>query len=195
MGKTSGVITNRSPLLSGLRHIAKGRKFGMMYGWPNQSNAADWRMHIPFQAFAPCNVSKGCSVIRARGSLLSFGGEKNDLRHLRYGASWLVRPKATAGTGFVLRRSPHISRHGGASGRLPAVWRGEARAAGLSGRERAAHEALCPVRGPALSKWHDPRRRRGAAPGLADGQAAGDGLHARTDPARGDSRAESHWDR
>ena len=176
-------------------HIENERKVGMMCGWPNQSNAADWRTHIPFRAFARCNVSTGCSVIRVRGSSLWFDGEKNDLWHLRYGASQLVRPKATAGTGFALRRSPHLPRVGGASGRLPAVWRGEARAAGFSGRERAAHEALRLVRGPALSQWHDPRRRRGAAPGLADGQAIGDGLHARTDPACRDPGSEGHWDR
>src|SRR5208283_2735506 len=104
-------------------------------------------------------------------------------------------PKATAGTGFVLRRSPYLPRVGGASGRLPAVWRGEARAAGLPGRERAAHEAVRPVRGTTVSKWHDPRRRRGVAPGLADGQAAGDGLHARTDPACRNPGAEGHWHR
>src|SRR5882724_2948501 len=147
-------------------HIENERKFGMMCGWPNQSNAADWRTRIPFQAFAPCNVSKGCSVIRVRGSSPWFDGEKNDLRHLRHGASELVRPKTSAGSRLVLRRPPHLSGLGGASGRLPAVWRGEARAAGFPGRERAAHEAICAVRGPALSKWHDPRRRRGAAPGL-----------------------------
>ena len=127
----------------------------MMGGWPNQSNAAGWRMHIPSRAFARCNVSKGCSVIRVRGWSPWFAGEKNDLRHLRYGASRMVRPTTTASSGSVLRRSSHLSRLGGASGRLPAVWRGETRATGLPGRERAAHQALCPVRGPALSKWHD----------------------------------------
>ena len=48
----------------------------MMCGWPNPLNAADWRMHIPFQAFAPCNVSKDCSAIPALGSLPSFVGKK-----------------------------------------------------------------------------------------------------------------------
>src|SRR3984957_13737783 len=105
-------------------HVENRRKVGMMGGWPNQSNAADWRTHIPSRAFARCNVSKGCSVIRVLGSSLWSAGEKNDLRHLRNGPSRLVRPKATAGTGSVLRRSPHLSRVGGASGRLPEVWRG-----------------------------------------------------------------------
>jgi hypothetical protein len=178
-----------------MSHIVKGRKVGMMCGWPNSSNAVDWRTHIPFRAFALCNGSKDCSVIPARGLLPWCGGEKNDLRYLRCGVSQLVRPTAPASSGFVVRRSPHLPRPGGASGRLPAVWRGEARAAGLSGRERTAHEALCPVRGPALSHWHDPRRCRGAALGLADRQATGDGLHARADPARGNPRPEGHWDR
>src|SRR5208337_2256658 len=128
----------------------------MICGWPHHPNAADWRTHIPSLAFAPCNVSKDCSVSPALGSSLLCGGEKNDLRYLRHGASQLVRPQAPAGAGSVLRRSPHLPRSGGASGRLPALWLGEARAAGLSGRQRAAHEALCAVRGPTLSQWCDP---------------------------------------
>src|SRR5271154_4832380 len=171
-------------------HIEKDWKVGMMCGWPNQSNAADWRTHIASQAFARCNVSKGYSVIRKLGSSPWFAGEKNGLRQLRCGTPRLVRPKAAESSGFALRRSPYLPRLGGASGRLPAVWRGEARAAGLPGRECAAHEAFRPVCGPALSKWHDQGRRRGAAPGLADGQAPRDGLHARTDPARRNPGAE-----
>jgi len=143
----------------------------MMCGWQNQSNVAGWRTHIRSQASARCNVSKGCLVIRKRGSSPSFAGEKNGLRQLRYRTPRVVRPKAEASSGFALRRSPYLPRLGGASGRLPTVWRGEARAAGLSGRECAAHEAFRPVRGPALSKWHDQGRRRGTALGLADGEA------------------------
>jgi len=56
-----------------------------------------------FPGFAPYDVSKDCSAIPALGSLPSFDGEKNDLRHLWHGASQLVRPQAPAGTGFVLR--------------------------------------------------------------------------------------------
>src|SRR5450756_1217326 len=97
MGKTSGLITGRSLFSEDPRHIEKGRKVGMMCGWPNQSNTADWRMHIPSRVFAHCSVSKDCSVIRARGSLPSFGGEKNDLRYLRHSVSQLVRPQAPAG--------------------------------------------------------------------------------------------------
>ena len=63
--------------------------------------------------------------------------------------------------GYGICRAPisHLSRFGGASGRLPAVWRGEARAAGVSGRERAAHEALRLLRGPTL-----PLARSGTSP-------------------------------
>src|SRR5271169_816924 len=124
MGKSSGLITTRSLFSRCLRHIEKGQKVGMMCGWPNPSNAADWRTHIPSRAFARCSVSKDCSEIPAPGLSPSFGGEKNDLRHLRHEVLQLVRPKAPAGPGFVLRRSPHLPRLGGASGRLPAVWRG-----------------------------------------------------------------------
>ena len=68
-------------------------------------------------------------MTRKRGSSPSSAGEKNDLRRLRDGTQWLVRPKAEAGAGFALRRSPNLPRCGGSSSRLPAVWRGEARAA------------------------------------------------------------------
>ena len=76
----------------------------MIYGCQNPSNAAGWRTRIPSLAFARCNVSKACSVIPMRGSSPSFAGEKNDLRHLRYVASGLVRPKTSAGPRFGLRR-------------------------------------------------------------------------------------------
>src|SRR6185312_3861905 len=123
-------------------HIEKDRKVGMMCGWPNQSNAAGWRTHIRSLAFARSNASKGCSVIRKLGSSPSFAGEKNALWQLRYGTPRVVRPKAATSSGFALRGSPYLPRVGGASGRLPAVWRGEARAAGLLGRECAAHQAF-----------------------------------------------------
>jgi transposase len=46
-------------------------------GWPNQSNAAaGWRTHIPSRAFAHCNESKGCSVIRVLDSSPWSAGEK-----------------------------------------------------------------------------------------------------------------------
>ena len=167
----------------------------MMCGWPNQSNAAGWRTHIRSRAFARSNASKGCSVTRKRDSSPLFAGEKNGLWPLRYRTPRVVRPKAAASSGFALRRSPYLPRVGGASGRLQTVRRGEARAVGLSGRECAAHEALRPVCRPALPKWHHQGRGRGAAPGLADGQAPRDGLHARTDPARGNPGAEGHWNR
>ena len=164
----------------------------MMCGCQNQSNAADWRTHIRSRAFVHSNASKGCLVTRKLGSSPWFAGEKNGLRQLRYGTPRVVRPKGATSSGFALCRSPYLPRVGGASGRLPAVWCGEARAPGLPGRECAAHEAVCPVRGSTLPQWHDQGRRRGAESGLADGQAAGDGLHARTDSARRDPGSEGH---
>ena len=86
--------------------VEKAQKFGMIGGWPNQSDAADWRMHIPSPVFAPCNVSKGCSAIPRRASSRSCGGEKNGVRRLWYGTSHLVRPPTPAGAGFALRRLP-----------------------------------------------------------------------------------------
>ena len=66
----------RCLFLQGLMPVEKAQKFGMIGGWPNQSDAADWRMHIPSPVFAPCNVSKGCSAIPRRASSRSCGGEK-----------------------------------------------------------------------------------------------------------------------
>ena len=56
--------------------VEKARKFGMIGGWPNQSDAADWRMHIPSPVFAPCNALMGSSVTRVLASSHSCGGEK-----------------------------------------------------------------------------------------------------------------------
>src|SRR5271167_5040123 len=173
MGKKGGRITTRALFLPGLIAVEKARKVGMMCGWPNCLRAADWRMHIPLLVSVRWNACKGCSAIRRLASSRSFGGEKNDLRRMRYGASHLVRPQAPAGPGFALRRPPHLPRFGGAAGGLPAVRRGEARAAGVFGRQRPAHEAFCAVRRSALPQRYDQGRGRGTEPGLANGQTAG----------------------
>ena len=158
--------------------VEKSQKFDMMGGCLNYPSTAGWRMHIPSPVSARCNALMGSSVTRVLASSHSFGGEKTvcgtcgtahrtgyDRKRRR------VRDLSCADHRIYLdlevrrvdcRRCDAVKRE----------------RVGLSGRERAAHETLCALRRSTLSRWHHPGRRRRAAFGLADGQAAGDGLYA-----------------
>ena len=139
----------RGLFLQGLAGVEKAGKFGRMCGWPNHPSTAAWRTPIPFLVFARWRACRGCSVTRVRASSPSFGGKKNGLWPVRYVAPHVVRPPNPSGPGSALCRSPHLPRS-----------RGSAR----------------PVS--ALPQWHDQGRGRRIEPGPADGQAAGNGLHA-----------------
>ena len=55
---------------------------------------------------------------------------------------------------------------------------GEARAAGVSGRQPVLYQALCPLRGPALPFDHDQGLGQGAPSRLGHGQDPGEAVHA-----------------
>src|SRR5918992_5521190 len=63
----------------------------------------------------------------------------------------LVRPTRAMGPGPCLGRSAHLLGSGSATRALPALRQGEARTAGLPGRQSVLHQALCLLRGSALS--------------------------------------------
>ena len=91
------------------------------------------------------------SATRRRGSSRSPGAPKNRLRHVWPDRAHLVRPAAVPRAGPALRRSAHLSRVRSPSGRLPALWRREAGAPRLAGRQSALHQALCALRGQPVS--------------------------------------------
>src|SRR5215204_2052940 len=65
--------------------------------------------------------------------------KKNRLRLLRSHADGLLRPKGPPRARSVLRRHADTSGIGGAAGRLPPLWQGEARTTRLSGGQSALH--------------------------------------------------------
>src|SRR5665811_2620764 len=65
---------------------------------------------------------------------------------------------------------------------MPQLRQGEARGARFPGGQPALYEALCPLRGPALSAGDDQGHCRGAEARLGYGQDVGEAVHA--SPAR-----------
>lgn len=86
--------------------IENARKVGMMGGWPNQSNAAGWRMHILSRAFAHCNVSRGCSVIRQLDSSPCSAAEK---RSVAPAERRIEAGRIEGGGGYGIRLAPIIA--------------------------------------------------------------------------------------
>src|SRR5580693_4202828 len=153
-------------------------KFGMMAGCPKRASPVGWRIRTRFPVSILWHTYRESSVIRRRGSLLWCGGEKNTLRHVWYGALDLVRPSTATRPGSVVRRLSNLPRCRGTAGLLPPLWRREAREAGVSVGECAAHAALRALCGATLSQRYDQGCGRGAASGLAHGQASGEAIHA-----------------
>src|SRR5580692_12325879 len=73
-------------------------------------------------------------------------------------ADGVVRPQGPPCTRSFVRRHADISGIGGAAGRVPPLWQGEAGTARLSGGQSALHQAFCVLCGPALSGGDDQGR-------------------------------------
>src|SRR5450631_4546608 len=117
---------------------------------PKHPSAATWHTHTHSPVSAPALSSTAASVTRKCGSLSSHGAQKNLLRELRDDASQLLRPHAAAGARSLQRPLSHPARHRSSSGSMPPVWRGEARATGVLGRQSVLYPTLFVLRGPAL---------------------------------------------
>src|SRR5271168_2954316 len=117
---------------------------------PKHPSAATWQTHTHSPAFVPELSSTVALVTRNCGSLASRGAQKNVLRDLRDDASQLLRPHAAASARSLERALSHPARPGSASGSMPPVWRGEARATGVPGRQSVLYPTLCVLRRPTL---------------------------------------------
>lgn len=164
----------------------------MMTGWAKHANVGAWSTHMSFRAFVLEHWCRAYSVTRRPGWSVWFGGGKNGLRRVRHGAPGLVRSACAAGARSALWAVSDLPGAGSSAPVLPSLLCGEARAAGVSARKRAAYAAICTLRGQALSQQHDQGCGQRAAPGLANGQAAGEGLYARADRAQWQAAAEHH---
>src|ERR1039457_3345218 len=136
---------------------------------PKHPSGATWRTHTHSLAFVPELSSTAASVTRRCGSLPAHGTQKNVLWSLRDHASQLLRPHAAASARSLEWTVSHPDRPGGASSSVPSVWRGEARATGVPGRQSVLYPTLCVLRGPALPLGDDQGHCRGTAPGLGRG--------------------------
>ena len=149
-----------------------------MFGWRIQrsdSGGSGMRIASPdFVRNPRCAVYSG---IRRRVSSPLCGAQKNALRLLWSRTLGLVRPACAPGSRSVLRRCAHLPRIRGSARSVPKLRTREARAAGVSGRQPVLYQALCPLRGPALSHDDDQGPGRGTQPGLGHGQDAGEAVH------------------
>jgi glutathione S-transferase len=83
-------------------------------------------IRIRFLDFDRNTQCAGFSVIRVPASLHSSGAQKNGLWLLRSHSDGAVRPQGPARARSFLRRHADISGSGGAAGRVPPLWQGEA---------------------------------------------------------------------
>ena len=140
------------PIFAGFRACREVAEFGIMFRWLNQRNESGdcgMRMRSP-----DSDRNRRCaeSLAIPRRVLSRYNGaQKNTLRGVRSRAPGLVRPALSLGTRSCLRGAAYLSGSGGASRVLPRLRQGETRTAGLSGRQPDLHQALCLLRGPALS--------------------------------------------
>src|ERR1035441_3366479 len=158
-------------------HVSDEDKSGMICRCPNHLSAATGRTHTHSLVFVRARSCAAASVIRKCGSLPWHGAQKNVLWDLRDDASQFLRPYAAAGARSAERPVSHRARHRSSSGSVPAVWRGEARATGVPGRQSVLYPTLCVLRGPALPLGDDQGHCRGTAPGLGRGEGTGQAVH------------------
>ena len=134
-----------------------------------------WRCHTNAIENADCGIhtrSKssdqrlpcaGFLVSLMRASSPYDGAQKNTLRRVRNAARRLVRPQDTKGSRSVVWRHADLFGVGHPACRLSVLRQGEARGAGVPGRQPVLHQAFCLVRWPALCDRLDQIGRRGAA--------------------------------
>src|SRR5271154_306185 len=144
----------------------------------NHPSAAIWQMRTHFLVSVPEPSSTAVSVTRKCGSLPSRDAQKNVLRNLWDDASELLRPHPATSARFVQWTVSCSARYRGSSGSMPSVWRGEARATGVPGRQSVLYPTLRVLRGPALPLGDDQGHCRGTAPRLGRGEGTGQAVHA-----------------
>ena len=129
----------------------------------------------------------GCSAIPRPASCDLSGGEKNCVWSLRSSLAPHLRSQAALGARPLGGRRQNLSGDREPSGALPELREGEAGEAGMALQQPLLHQALCVLRGPALSDLDDPGRLPRVALGLEDHQGARQAVHARAAPKSRDA--------
>ena len=154
----------RGLLAKGFRWIRGMRISGILPRWQTNAHAsADCGMHMPLKGSAQRLLSVVSSVIPKHVSSRWFGAQKNTLWCLWHAARQLVRPQDAAGPRSVVWRYAGICGTRHPARRVSALWQGEARAAGVSGRQSVLYQTLRLVRGSALCHGVGQGGCRGAA--------------------------------
>ena len=172
--------------------LSRGGKRGMIAGCDCPDLAGVSPTRIASLASAPCRRWSASSGSPACALSRSSAAQKNGLWRVRPGPQRLLRSPGAPGARPPVRRPADRRGVRAAPGRVPHLWRGEARAARLPGRQSPLHQALRVLRRAALPRLGHQRHRRGAAPGVAHGQGARAAVHARAAAARRHARAEGH---
>ena len=184
---------SNTPIIAGFRAFREVAEFGIMFRWPDQqSESGGSGTRMPSPVFVRYRRCAGFSATPRRVLSLCDGAQKNALWGVWSSTPGLVRPTRAMGPGPCLRRPAHLLGSGSATRVLPALRQGEARTAGLPGRQSVLHQALCLLRGSALSLGDGQGHRRGASSGLGDGQRAGQAVHARPTRPHANPWAEGH---
>ena len=123
-------------------------------------------------ASALCRRLLVSSVISSGASSGSFDAQKNSLWSMRADSPWCLRSHGAPGARPPLRRYADLRGDRAAACRVPPLWRGEAGASRLAGRQSPLHETIRVLRRAALPRREYPRHCRGTAPGVAHGQGA-----------------------
>ena len=126
-------------------------KFGMISRCPLLPNAKVCWTHMVSRVAVPRLVFVVSSVTPRGVSLHLPGAQKNALRFVRHPSLEYLRPHPAAGARSVVRRHAHLSRFRSAPRCVSALRQSEARGVGVFGRQPVLHQALCLLRGAALS--------------------------------------------
>ncbi len=147
-------------------------------------------MHIGFLVSARSTRLAGSLETPGPGSFDLCVGEKNGLRSLRAGSSFVLRSQDPKGPGPVLRGCAHLPGAGDPAGGLPKVQERETGETGVAGGQSFLHQAICLLCGPSVSGLGDYGCSQGTAPGLEDGEGFGEAIHAGAVEASGTPWAE-----
>ena len=104
---------------------------GMVLRWHIKETSAAVMGHVCIQWIWLSPRYEEFSVIRRLALLAWYGGQKNGLRRLRQGASWLVRPKGCDGCEIFLAGIPVSIWRSRSGGSVSELRQGEAGAAGV----------------------------------------------------------------
>lgn len=142
MGRRAGLGVRKAALGAARGEVEPRRKRGMIAGCDCPDPAGVSPTRIGFLAPAPCRRLSASSVIPAGALSRSSDAQKNGLWSVRPSSPRLLRSQGAPGSRPSVRRHADRRGAGAAPGRGPKLWRGEARASRLPGRQFPLHQAI-----------------------------------------------------